>query len=146
MKTCGECGEEKHESNFHFRNKKKGTRKSWCKECNKKYDAKLYKNRSPEWRQEKREKGRKIAERNRRFIWEYLSNHPCVCGETHPILLEFDHNKDEKKREPISNMVSSGCSIEVIKKEIEKCVVRCVKCHRLKTAKEEGWYKEFNWE
>ena len=67
---------------------------------------------------------------------------PCACGESNPILLEFDHDKSREKSHNVSCMASSGVSIKTIKQEIGKCTVRCVKCHRLKTAKEENWYKE----
>jgi len=89
----------------------------------------------------KKEGQRNIRRSRRRFIFEYLGKNPCVdCGENNPILLDFDHIRD--KIRPVSVMVSWGCGIKKIEKEIEKCEVRCVKCHRFKTAEEQGWY---NW-
>ena len=37
-----------------------------------------------------------------------------------------------------------GYSSEKIKKEIEKCDVRCANCHIKKTIKQLKWYKKFN--
>jgi hypothetical protein len=146
-KICGKCKVEKLESEFHFRNKNKGTRKIWCKACNKSYDAKWYKSRSKEWKEEKLRKHREVRHNNRKFLWEYLKQNPCVdCGESHPILLEFDHNAGVKKIDAVSNMVRRAFTQKTILKEIQKCTVRCVRCHRFKTAKDQGWYEDFDWE
>lgn len=71
-------------------------------------------------------------------LWEYLESHPCVdCGESDPVVLEFDHVRGEKTR-PVSILVkwSWGRVVE----EIEKCAVRCANCHRRVTASRAGWY------
>ena len=74
-------------------------------------------------------------------ILAYLRQNPCVdCGETDPVLLEFDHVRGVK-RGPVCNLIYRGCSWETIAAEIEKCEVRCCKCHRLKTAKQFGYRK-----
>ena len=73
-------------------------------------------------------------------IYDYLSTHPCVdCGETNPIVLEFDHLGD--KTDTIAHMVGMGVSLERIKKEVAKCEVRCANCHRIKTVNERGWFR-----
>ena len=38
-------------------------------------------------------------------------------------------------------MLASSCTWETILKEINKCDVRCSNCHKIKTAKDFGWYK-----
>lgn len=93
---------------------------------------------------ERRNKNQKdLKTRNCQHIWDYLKKHPCIdCGETDPIVLEFDHLKDKKYN--ISDLIRTGYSIEKIDKEIEKCEVRCANCHRRKTAKEQGWYNYIN--
>lgn len=69
------------------------------------------------------------------FIIEYLIMHPCVdCGETNPLVLQFDHVNDNKKLS-ISTMVSQRYSLKTIAKEIEKCEVRCANCHTIETMK-----------
>jgi hypothetical protein len=40
-----------------------------------------------------------------------------------------------------SQLVNSGYGIDVIKKEIAKCEVRCSNCHKRKTAREQGWFR-----
>jgi len=92
---------------------------------------------------EKRAIQKERKRRIRQYVWDYLSNNPCIdCGEKNPILLEFDHRKSFKKISTVSNLVSNGYSIKTIVKEIGKCRVRCVKCHRMKTAKDQKWYKD----
>jgi len=57
----------------------------------------------------------------------------CIdCGETNPVVLDFDHVKGNKIM-CISNMVRNSYSIETIKKEIKKCEIRCANCHRIVT-------------
>jgi hypothetical protein len=65
------------------------------------------------------------------FILEYLQGHCCVdCGESDPIVLEFDHRPNETKRFSIGDWRQSRYGFEAIKCEIAKCDVRCANCHR----------------
>lgn len=78
--------------------------------------------------------------RNLQFVVDYLKQHPCVdCGETDPIVLEFDHLRN--KRKEVSRLINDCVSIEILVEEIEKCEVRCANCHRRKTAKQFNWYE-----
>ena len=72
--------------------------------------------------------------RLREFILDYLSRHPCLdCGETDPIVLEFDHRDPGTKRFAIADVVARGVSVTTISAEIAKCDVRCANCHRRRT-------------
>lgn len=74
------------------------------------------------------------------YLLTYLSNHGCVdCGETDPVVLDFDHVTGSKITE-LSKMAHDVKPMSVIQAEIEKCQVRCSNCHRKKTAKEQNWY------
>ena len=80
--------------------------------------------------------------RNRRFVWEYLSCHPCVdCGESDPVVLEFDHVRGTK-RQSVSTAAGEGWSLSKLAKEIAKGDIRCANCHRRKTAKELGYHRD----
>lgn len=69
--------------------------------------------------------------------------HPCVdCGEDDPFFLDFDHVSGDKKYN-VSDAVKYGCCLETLKDEIGKCEVRCLKCHRIQTAKRGGWYDTY---
>lgn len=77
---------------------------------------------------------RSDAELDRRYalLAEYLHQHPCVdCGETDPVVLEFDHLGNK------SFNVAYGMrarSWEAVLAEIEKCEVVCANCHKRRTA------------
>lgn len=72
---------------------------------------------------------------NQDRAWEYLGHHPCVdCGESDPVVLQFDHLRDKRKN--VSHMLSGGFTWATIRAEIDKCDVRCANCHRRKTARE----------
>ena len=74
--------------------------------------------------------------------FEYLEGKGCLdCGEDNPIVLDFDHREGETKIDSVANMIRLGFSWEKILIEIQKCDIRCANCHRIKTAKEEGWYQ-----
>jgi 5-methylcytosine-specific restriction endonuclease McrA len=76
---------------------------------------------------------------NRRFIKNYLVKHPCVhCGETDPVVLEFDHLRDKKMA--VSRLLRRY-SPKMVKEEIAKCQVLCANCHRRKTAADQKWFK-----
>jgi hypothetical protein len=70
------------------------------------------------------------------LLIEFFRTHPCVdCGETDPLVLEFDHLGD--KRFTISHNFS-GRNWQSILKEMEKCDVVCANCHRRRTARQFG--------
>ena len=67
------------------------------------------------------------------LLLEFLASHPCVdCGETDPIVLEFDHLADK------AFAISKGLrdrSWESVRREMAKCDVVCANCHRRRTAR-----------
>ena len=142
MKRCSKCGVDKPIDDFPWKNKLLNRRHAVCKPCTAIRSSKWYNENKQShienvgrYREEFRSNGKS-------FIWDYLSAHPCVdCGETNPLVLEFDHVRGNKKQ-TVSVMVTQGYSIENIQKEIDKCEVRCANCHRIKTAKERGWFSK----
>lgn len=84
-------------------------------------------------RTRKRNKEQRI--KNKRFVDWVKSRSCCVdCGETDPLVLDFDHVIGEKKHN-ISDLARSSYSREKIMEEIDKCEVRCANCHRKITHK-----------
>jgi hypothetical protein len=63
-----------------------------------------------------------------------------IVGQTNPAVLDFDHLRDKKYS--LTDMIRKGYGLPSIKKEIEKCVIRCANCHRIKTSIEQNWYKD----
>lgn len=76
--------------------------------------------------------------RVREWVLEYLRSHPCVdCGESDPIVLEFDHVSGDKDFN-IGEATSRRMSLKRVQLEVAKCEVRCANCHRVKTYREAG--------
>lgn len=66
------------------------------------------------------------------FIWNYKTLHCCKhCEENHPAVLCFHHRDPSEKEYEIGRLVTRGRSLEIIKKELEKCDVLCMNCHTL---------------
>jgi len=87
-------------------------------------------------------RNKKLIKQNQQLIFDYYRENPCIdCGETNPVVLEFDHRDGVDKKGDISKLVARGLCWERIKEEIDKCDVRCANCHRIRTAKQFGWYK-----
>lgn len=142
MKVCKVCKVEKSEFDFG----KKGTKKngdvilqSRCKTCQNAYSKLHYNKNKSKYITNVKKNNKLYRTKNCLFLIEYFKTHPCVdCGETNPIILEFDHVSG-KKSYSISFMSKSAHSLDSIKKEIEKCEVRCCNCHRKVTAKRANW-------
>jgi hypothetical protein len=138
IKKCTKCEVEKKLEDF---SKRSNARlHSRCKECMRKCVNQHYLKNKEYYIKKALKHNKQYKTINRQFVWDYLKEHPCIdCGESDPIVLEFDHLKD--KEGDISKMILQSFSITRIKKEIDKCEVRCANCHRRKTAKQFNWYK-----
>lgn len=140
MKKCSRCGKEKSLAEFNFKNLSKGLRHYHCKECSRLYVRSHYERNKKYYLLKARRRNQVVRREIRGYVWNYLTFHPCVdCGEKDPIVLEFDHIKD--KSFTISSVGRDKKLLDV-KKEIEKCEVRCANCHRRKTSKQFGWHKK----
>jgi len=132
--TCTRCDTEKGEEEFSFRDKKKGTRRSWCKSCTKEYDANNF--QRPERRQTVRENKERQILRNQAYVWSVLEGASCFdCGFSNPIALEFDHLPEHEKSAEVGNLIRVPASIEAIDIEIAKCEIVCSNCHKIRTDK-----------
>ena len=136
MKICGSCKKRKRLTSFHRKGDK---HRDKCKDCAKAYHKAHYEANKAKYLQQ----GKARRDRNRKFVQQYLSEHPCVdCGEDDPVVLDADHI--EKKQFTISYGVSAGYGWEKIAQELAKCEIRCANCHRRKTAQAGGWFKARN--
>ena len=70
--------------------------------------------------------------RNMDFVRDLLLRSECVdCGRAELVALEFDHIGE--KRANVVQLARRGCSLNVLKREISRCQVRCGNCHRRRT-------------
>lgn len=132
MKKCRECGKAKKDSEFSFKYKVKNIRGTICKHCQRIYHKKYYEDNIEAYISKAKRNSIRYRSERYKFIVDYLLSHPCIdCGETDPVVLEFDH-VNGKKLYQISRMTNH--SIENITKEIKKCEVRCANCHKRRHA------------
>ena len=141
MKRCSKCKKLKSLEDFNFKNRAKQTRQYQCKDCSRMYVRSHYERNKKYYLLKAKLRNQANKKEIKAYVWSYLNNNPCVdCGESDPIVLEFDHLSN--KIEDISAMYRNY-TLQKVKTEIGKCQVRCANCHRRKTAKERGWNKDF---
>lgn len=139
QKTCSVCKLTKEVSEFSRNRARYDGLQTYCKACMASRDADRYKAGRRTWQ----ERNATTRLSHRRLLWDYLLTHPCVdCGEPDPIVLEFDHVHGEKVMD-VSTMARRLMSKKRLLEEIAKCEVRCANCHRKRTARTLGWYKDF---
>lgn len=143
-KRCTKCNQVKLVSEFVLK-RSEGRRSSHCKECLNWNARSSYEKLSPKQKTAMLERVRRntalAKKRLEQVVREHLTAHPCVdCGETNLVLLEFDHTRGVKN-DSICRLMRRQVKVETLRKEIEKCDVRCVRCHRLKTASHGDWWR-----
>ena len=129
-KRCGKCRQELPLDAFNRAGK---GRQHWCRECFRAYFRERGAVHLAQVKQGVAQRRRKA----RQFVVDHLRDHPCVdCGERDLVVLEFDHLRD--KVDHLSRLVTGGASEEKLLREMEKCEVVCVNCHRRRTARRRG--------
>lgn len=136
MKRCCRCSEEKPLTEFNKSARYRDGRQTHCRAC----AALYYQGNRDRHNAGVKVRNTRVRRENAQLAWNYLVDHPCVdCGETNPIVLDFDHVRGKKHRN-ISEMICQTYSWTTIMEEISKCVVRCANCHRRRTAVQFAWY------
>jgi hypothetical protein len=140
FRRCTGCGEARPLEDFSYRDRARGRRRARCRFCMRAYAKEHY--RRNKARYATADGGRRSSRRDlAREIDEYLRAHPCVdCGESDPLVLEFDHRDGADKVETVAFLRVRGTRDELLA-EIAKCEVRCSNCHQRRTAKQFGWTK-----
>jgi hypothetical protein len=142
-KRCERCRETKDIEEFSWKYKVLGIRQSACKECMKWYAKRYFKGSAHDEHLKNIKERKKVArEVARQYVWDYLSNHPCVsCGEDDPRVLEFHHKDSAQKERDLSRMVGDGLSTGRLQQEMDKCIVLCGNCHKKVTMSERGHWR-----
>ena len=130
MKTCRSCKRDLALDRFALDRSAKNGRAGMCRSCYREY-YRINKDRCDATTS-------RIYYAKRKEILDFLRANSCVdCGETDPVVLEFDHLRD-KLYEPSKLALRSR---KIIQAELEKCEVVCANCHRRRTAKVQNWFK-----
>jgi hypothetical protein len=133
-KRCSTCRQWKSLDEFNRRSAAADGLQWNCRACNAK------------WHADHKEQHNKLiharTQRIRRELaWRllaYLEQHPCVdCGESDPVVLQFDHLRD--KARDVTAM--AGWSWAAVQAEIAKCEVVCANCHCRRTAMRAGSFR-----
>jgi len=139
-RICTQCKEEKPIEEFNFRDKKLGKRQGACRECTRNQVRRHIKANPEYYRDRARRRKQMLFQENRVFLLEYLSDKQCAdCGESDPVVLQFDHLKDKKYT--VAHMMGQYRWDKILK-EIAKCEIRCANCHTRRTSKQLGWFYE----
>lgn len=142
MRICSKCKKEKLIEEFNFKDKKLGSRQSQCKECTRLLIKNHYNRNRRYYLKKAQKRNLELRFKIAQYLKEYLSKRPCIdCGESDITVLEFDHRDKSKKFKAVSSLIRYGYPINVIRKEMDKCDIRCANCHRRKTSRDFKWFK-----
>ena len=109
-KICTKCGKELPLTDFHWRNKAKGIKRSECKYCHNDY------------------MNQKNAQ-NREIVHKLKQNNCCAkCGENRWYVLDYHHINPEDKIKTVAKLMVHS-STDTTLKEIDKCILLCRNCH-----------------
>lgn len=124
-KRCPGCGRHLAAASFGGNRRRHDGLQSQCKDCKQRSQADWYQGHRERHRQNTvRRRGERRRENVSRLI-DYLLNHPCAdCGETDPLVLQFDHVHGGKVKD-VALLLTQGYSWETVSREMEKCEVRC---------------------
>jgi hypothetical protein len=127
-RICSRCEISKPVAEFNFRNRAKGVRHIYCRECGNEFTRSHYRRN----RRQYIERSMRANVRRREFMRETKSR-PCAdCGVQYPYyVMDFDHRVGEEKVFEMNRV--SYVTLGALKREIEKCDVVCANCHRERT-------------
>jgi len=143
MKLCNTCGETRSIDDFPWQTRNgKTRRRSGCKQCQARYKRAHYERNIDAYKARSGVDSAAHLAMCQERICLYLDDHPCVdCGETAIECLEFDHIDPRTKVSHVSELARKGYTWSKVLAEIVKCEVRCLNCHRKRTAKQRNWYR-----
>jgi hypothetical protein len=135
VKRCSRCGQERPVEDFVWR-RSQGTWGSHCRACRAEYGRVHYSSNREVYKKRAIAQKRRLLRERTEFLLEYFKANPCRdCGETDPVMLDFDHLRD--KRFNIGGQLAYYNWDRVLE-EIAKCEVVCGNCHRRRTARRQG--------
>lgn len=146
MRTCTVCREVKKETDFFYRNKRSAKLHAQCKQCyiekrRAQWKSYYYKHGS-KYRQNAVARNRRLKVKLRAQMLAYLSDKACAhCGNADIRVLDFDHIDPKTKSFSIARAIGDITRWDKILEEIKKCQILCANCHKIKTAQEQGWYR-----
>lgn len=143
-KKCGKCGAVKPINEFY---KHKNYYRSYCKSCQNKSTEEYRANpaNKDKWKKYSKDRYNKPGVKQKKFkgaqlrilkikqqAVKYKGGKCNICGYNKCITaLEFHHiNPSEKNIKFNSRGIDRRVAFEVLKKELDKCILLCANCHR----------------
>ncbi|MGI8903204.1 MAG: hypothetical protein ACR2IP_06000 [Solirubrobacteraceae bacterium] len=120
-----------------WRRRARGQRDNCCRPCRAAYKQEHYAANRARYIENALRRKRALAVDRATYLIEFFRLRPYAdCGETDPLILEFDHQ--ENKLFNISKGLRDH-NLQVVIDEIGKCDVVCANCHRRRTAHRGGF-------
>lgn len=139
-KVCAKCKSNKPTTEFYKATNARDGLQSYCKDCLTGAVMRHYRRGDGKYKRNVKRRTKNYAITRRRYVFEQLAQRPCVdCGESNPMILDFDHVRGQKVGN-VSTLASRKVPIQELNAEIAKCEARCVRCHRIKNIEQNGWY------
>ena len=139
-KRCCICKHELRLNSFNKRARSNDGLQPHCRGCNKEKSRAYYQRHYEKHKKVVMARSKAVRQEHAMRVFKFLESHPYVdCGETDPVVLEFDHVRGSKSSS-ICSMLRLGKAWPRVVEEMDKCEVRCANCHRRKTAVERGFY------
>lgn len=138
VKRCVTCRAWKPLPAFNRRSTASDGRQDRCRECCQAW----YREHRLQHLADVEARNQRLRAQLRQRLAAYLRAHPCVdCGTTDIRVLELDHRDAATKTAGVAALLRRTLSWEAVAAEIAKCDVRCVNCHRRRTAIQLGWWR-----
>ncbi len=112
LRTCARCKERKPVEDFYYKPSKAGNSHSYCKRCLNAYTTDRFRSRKKQG-------------------VEYLGGRCADCGGIFPYYVYDFHHRDPAQKDMQFNKLRRY-SWETIKRELDKCVLLCANCHRIR--------------
>jgi hypothetical protein len=127
---CVTCKQDKVTKEFGWRNKAKRIRNPRCKACQRDYAKAHYTANKAYYAERNRARQQEMQD----YVRGLKENTPCAdCNNCYPhYVMDFQHLRD--KSTGVSKLVRTS-TLKRVKEEIDKCVLVCSNCHRIRTHK-----------
>lgn len=147
VKNCTNCLVEKPIYMFSLRSAVLKTRHSICKECHKDRARKHYLDNKDKaltnaknWQVSNKEKRKEIANKHARKknrehkqkAVEYMGNVCFDCKEQFPNCCYDFHHLDPRQKDLHLSIALTAKGFDYCKEELDKCVMLCASCHRIR--------------
>lgn len=138
VKNCPKCNTVKNIEDFSIRNKKTGSRISYCIPCHKLYQADHYQKNKAHHDKVAAPASRRFVRRKREELIktiDELKSEKCTdCkNKFSPWIMQYDHRETGTKIDNVATMVHNLKPLDVILAEISKCDLVCANCHADRT-------------